>query len=259
MRNEELQKILDSGWFFPASVWESLDAYQKSFAVVEFSGQRTLDYYKRRLKAIGFSGKDRVLDAACGMGQWSVALASLNASVEGIDLSDIRIDVARELAAAHGANCAFSTGLLEELPYENSSFNAVFCYGAFMFTDMERTLREFARVLKPGGTIYLNANTWGWYAHLLLDRGFKKLNFSIVYTVLRMIARTLFRKKSQIVVSERYLRSLFDSVGAQILELGTEGSICLFEDRSQCPQPAYQTGFYGLRAMLEVLGEVGGK
>jgi len=252
----QLQAIHNAGWIFPLSVWNTLDTYQKSFAVSELSGQRTLSYYKCRLEAIKFSGKSRVLDAACGIGQWSVALASLNESVEGIDLSDIRINVAQKLALAHSANCTFSIGRLEELPYGNDSFDAVFCYGAFMFTNMERTLREFARVLKPGGRMYLDANSWGWYAHLLVDRGLRKMNFPLARDAARMIARTFFRRKSQIVVSERYLRSLFATAGVQILELGTEGSICLFENCSRCPQPAYPTRFYGLRTMLEVLGEV---
>ena len=258
MDSEEprLQAIHNAGWVFPLSVWDTLDTYQKSFAVSEFSGQRTLNYYKSRLEAIKFSGKSRVLDAACGMGQWSIALASLNDTVEGIDLSDIRINIAQKLASAHGAHCTFSVGRLEELPFGNALFDAVFCYGAFMFTDMEQTLREFVRILKPGGKIYLNANTWGWYAHLLLDRGIRKMNFPLTRDAARMIARTFFRRKRQIVVSERYLRSLFATAGVRILELGTEGSICLFENRFQCPQPAYPTRFYGLRTMLEVLGEV---
>jgi len=128
MDSEEprLQAIHNAGWVFPLSVWDTLDTYQKSFAVSELSGQRTLSYYKCRLEAIKFSGKSRVLDAACGIGQWSVALASLNESVEGIDLSDIRINVAQKLALAHSANCTFSIGRLEELPYGNDSFDAVF-------------------------------------------------------------------------------------------------------------------------------------
>ena len=169
----DLERIHKAGWNFPPELWATLGDYEKNFAVLELDGIKTPGYYQDRLAALDFKRRGRVLDAACGMGQWANALASLGNEVVGVDLMQSRIDVARALTAAQGNACQFQTGSIEKLPFETASFDGVFCYGAFMFTAMPVTLGEFARVLKPGGRLYLNGNTWGWYAHLILDRGLR--------------------------------------------------------------------------------------
>ncbi len=51
-----------------------------------------IDKYKDRLRAISFVGHERVLDAGCGYGQWSLALAELNQTVSACDMSSLRVD-----------------------------------------------------------------------------------------------------------------------------------------------------------------------
>lgn len=197
LTDSNLERIHKAGWNFPAELWATLSDYEKSFAVLEFDGIKTPAYYQDRLTALDFTRRGRVLDAACGMGQWANALASLGNDVVGVDLMQSRIDVAKALTAAQGNTCQFQTGSIEKLPFETASFDGVFCYGAFMFTAMPVTLSEFARVLKSGGRLYLNGNTWGWYAHLILDRGLRGGNYSLIKDALQMIARTLAGRSSR--------------------------------------------------------------
>lgn len=252
-----LQTIADAGWTFPEEVWRKLSDYERSFAALEFSGQKTPTYYAARLRAIGFCQLDRILDAACGMGQWSLAMAGLNGHVEGIDINAGRLDVAAALARAAGrTNCSLRSAPMEQLPYDDAEFDAVFCYGAFMFADMPRALAEFRRVLRPGGRVYLNANSSGWYAHLLIDRGLAKANLRIIRSAAFMIVQTLLRRSRNRVVGMRWLGRRLGAAGFRVVANGAEGTICLDEQPDQPrPDAAYPRSFYGLPAVIEVLAQ----
>lgn len=249
------QLIKEAGWVFPESVWICLSDDEKRFVIHEFTGNRSFDYYVRRLEAIGFKGMERVLDAACGMGQWAMALSALNQFVEGVDINIGRLLVSKSLAESMvRTNCAFRYAFLESLPFDPESFDAIFCYGTFMFTHMPMTLYEFSRILKPGGKLYLNANTIGWYAHLLIDRGFKNKDFSIVRNVFGIITRTFAGKKRNIIVSKRWLQKQIEISGLEIISMGLEGEITI-RNHLEKPEPAYPQKLYGMPTIIEVLAK----
>jgi len=254
MSDDTLELARQAGWSFPAEIWDSLSDYNRLFVRGEFTAPRTLDYYRRRLEALGLCGHGRVLDAACGMGQWTVALAGLNAEAWGVDLDPQLIRVAQALAGAHGlGNTDFRPAPLERLPYADASFDAAFCYGAFMFTDMARAAAELARVLRPGGRLYVNANTWGWHAHLLLDLGLAARNLHVLRMSLRALGRTLLGRGSQVVVPPRRLRAVLEGAGFRVDALGPEGSLRAPGAQGQDVPPAYREKFYGMTAIIEVL------
>lgn len=256
VENIYLRDFLSNGWKFPKAIWDELDDRSRNFARFEFGGLRSKDYYKRRLKSIGFVGKENILDAGCGMGQWSIALSELNGKVFGLDISKFRVKIAKTLAATNGVDAKFCVGKLENLPFSDSFFDAIFCYGVFMFTDMPKTIKEFIRVIKPGGIIYLNANSWGWYLHLLIDRGLMKLNLGMIKSAMLFIARTFLHRNSCIVVTEKYLKGLLDSFNCKILALDVEGGIRLFGNKGLYVPPAYKSNYYGLRSIIEVVCKV---
>ena len=116
-----------------------------------------LDYYQKRLAKIGFSGKDKImLDAGCGAGHWSIAGSFLNKNVYGIDLTPKYLDYARALKKGLlRQNLELAEGRIENLPYKDDFFDYVICYSVWMFTDKNKTLEEFYRVLKPDGRLYI--------------------------------------------------------------------------------------------------------
>src|SRR4051812_49116178 len=87
-----------AGWRVPGALVAELSEYERDFLRIEMTGLRTRDYYAQRLKMIGFSGDGRVLDAACGIGQWSIALGEVFQNVDGVDINSGRLAVARALA-----------------------------------------------------------------------------------------------------------------------------------------------------------------
>ncbi len=97
----------------------------------------------------------RVLDAGCGGGRLTIALAQGGAEVTGIDTSRERLEQARRRSEAAGTRLR----LLEAdfngpLVFTDSSFDVVTSRLALMAAeDPVTTLRELRRVLEPGGRL----------------------------------------------------------------------------------------------------------
>jgi demethylmenaquinone methyltransferase/2-methoxy-6-polyprenyl-1,4-benzoquinol methylase len=99
---------------------------------------------------------DSALDVCCGTGDLALELAQLvkpGGRVVGCDFSEPMLDLAREKTAERGAEgVRFEWADALELPYDGERFDAVTVgFGVRNLADLDRGLREMARVLKPGG------------------------------------------------------------------------------------------------------------
>lgn len=99
---------------------------------------------------------DAALDVCCGTGDLALELAKLvmpEGRVVGCDFSEPMLDLAREKTAERGVEAVrFEWADALELPYDGERFDAVTVgFGARNLADLDRGLREMARVLKPGG------------------------------------------------------------------------------------------------------------
>jgi ubiquinone/menaquinone biosynthesis C-methylase UbiE len=99
----------------------------------------------------------RVLDVATGGGHTAVALAKRARRVVASDLTPRMLREARTLAADAGAdNVAYAAADAEALPFEDGTFDRVTCRIALHHVpDVRCALKEFARVMRPGGRIGL--------------------------------------------------------------------------------------------------------
>ena len=109
------------------------------------------------VSAVAPAKGDSVLDVATGTGMVAAELISrADCSVVGIDQSPEMLAAARARFAAseRGARVELIQGQAEALPFEDASFDALtFTYLLRYVDDPPATMRELARVLRPGGRI----------------------------------------------------------------------------------------------------------
>ena len=91
-----------------------------------------------------------VLDVAAGTGAVALQLVQGGHTVVGIDQSPEMLAVARERLP----DVAFHEGKAEALPFADAEFDALtFTYLLRYVDDVPATLRELARVVRPGGVV----------------------------------------------------------------------------------------------------------
>jgi demethylmenaquinone methyltransferase/2-methoxy-6-polyprenyl-1,4-benzoquinol methylase len=120
-----------------------------------------LDAGWRRLAAVealvGDGGK--ALDACCGTGDLTLALASVwpRAQVTGLDLTGEMLEVARSKVGGNAtlaARVGFVQGDLLELPFADAEFSAVTVgWGVRNVPDVPGAFAEMRRVTRPGGRL----------------------------------------------------------------------------------------------------------
>jgi demethylmenaquinone methyltransferase/2-methoxy-6-polyprenyl-1,4-benzoquinol methylase len=105
------------------------------------------------LDMLEFAPDDRVLDVGCGTGFATAGLLERVETVHGIDQSVHQLDRAWDKFGKRGP-VRFYMGDAERLPFEDDSFDVVWSSGSIEYwPDPVATLREFRRVLRPGGQV----------------------------------------------------------------------------------------------------------
>jgi ubiquinone/menaquinone biosynthesis C-methylase UbiE len=96
-----------------------------------------------------------VLEVAVGTGL-NFAAYPRDIRLTGIDLSDEMLDIARARAAELGRDVDLRQGDAHRLPFGDTSFDTVVCtFGLCAIPDIDASLDEMTRVLRPGGRLIL--------------------------------------------------------------------------------------------------------
>ena len=107
------------------------------------------------LELLGDVKGKRVLDAACGPGFYAAELISRGARVTGFDNSPRMVEFCRQQAADGEFRVHDLNDPIDWLP--DASVDLVLCALAYEYVDNRAgALREFRRVLKPGGALVLS-------------------------------------------------------------------------------------------------------
>ncbi|MDA8563806.1 class I SAM-dependent methyltransferase [Mariniblastus sp.] len=119
-----------------------------------------VDLTGRLIDSLQIDSDESVLDVACGIGTTSLMVGQRhNASVTGIDFSEVNVQRANEAASASAPNTTvkFKTGDATDLPVDDAAVDHLICECAVStFADQTAAIKEFYRVLKPGGQVAIS-------------------------------------------------------------------------------------------------------
>ncbi|MDE3069510.1 MAG: methyltransferase domain-containing protein [Acidobacteriota bacterium] len=127
-----------------------------AFLLMGPAGPRGRDERRIALEGLALGGGERVLDVACGPGNFTrlFAAAAGEGVVVGLDAS--RTMLARAVAETEAENVTYVRGDACAMPFSDASFDAVCCFAAlYLIEHPMRALDEIARVLAPGGRVVL--------------------------------------------------------------------------------------------------------
>lgn len=127
------------------------------------------------LRLIGPKADMKLLDLACGQGFFSRALAAAGARVTGVDISPELIDIARSKSPVSKPGVpTYFVSPADHLPkVDGATFDVALISLAIQnIENLQGTFDECARVLKPGGKLFIVMNHpafripkrsgWGW-------------------------------------------------------------------------------------------------
>jgi ubiquinone/menaquinone biosynthesis C-methylase UbiE len=122
-----------------------------------FSLERDRKEVARIIEILGLPSGSRLLDVPCGQGRHAHLLAEAGFDVDGLDYSRDLLDRAKKRGT--GARLRYTRGDMRALPAKwTKRFDAVVnLFTSFGFfaepAEDAKVVREFARVLKPGGVL----------------------------------------------------------------------------------------------------------
>jgi len=132
--------------------------YERLWRPVAFyvaSGVTTATEQRRAAEALHLSGASRLLDIACGPGNFTAKLAEQlppGGLAVGLDISVPMLS--RAVHDNSGPRTCYVRGDAETLPFADETFDALCCFGAlYLMPEPYRVAREMVRVLRPGGRV----------------------------------------------------------------------------------------------------------
>ena len=132
----------------------------KSMTEVEYKVENKplTDFPKKLVKYLvdRFSLQGKVLDIMCGRGEHAAALEDLGLEAWCFDMSPVAamvFDKREERLKLGDIN-------IEDLPFEDESFDVVWCKSAIEHVNADHLMSEIMRVLKPGGKALILTGDW---------------------------------------------------------------------------------------------------
>jgi ubiquinone/menaquinone biosynthesis C-methylase UbiE len=132
--------------------------YERLWRPVAFyvaSGVTTGAEQRRAADALGLSSTRRLLDVACGPGNFTGQLAQRlpdGGLAVGLDISEPMLT--RAVLDNSGPRTCYVRGDAGTLPFGDETFDAVCCFGAlYLMPEPFRVAHEMVRVLTPGGRL----------------------------------------------------------------------------------------------------------
>lgn len=131
--------------------WYDQNARKYAETVQGLASKEEIEHFRSLL----FEGA-KVLDLGCGSGRDAKLLFENRFEVEGVDLSEGLLKIARE----NNPNIKFTQANILDLPYEDGVFDGVWSFASLVHLESEedakKAVKEIHRVLKIGGIVHIS-------------------------------------------------------------------------------------------------------
>lgn len=142
-----------------AAGWEK--GYQ-NHAGVPLWGEEPICILPEAIEALETKGIRSTVDLGCGDGRNLLQLSESGFNCCGVDISATALQRASTLLRSRGRSAFLIQSDLEKLPFTTGSVESLVCLDVFgQLPDPDAAAAEFARVLEPGGFLFLNLYTPG--------------------------------------------------------------------------------------------------
>lgn len=119
-----------------------------------------LQLTKKILEKENITSTSWILDAGCGTGQTAAYLYNeYKADIYGLEINPIMIKKAKHRFTEQQLPIHLVQGSIEDIPFEDNTFDFILSESVLAFVDKEKALSEFYRVLKKGGRFISNEMT----------------------------------------------------------------------------------------------------
>lgn len=158
---------------FQKGVLESTSVYEGDYHI-NYSGRRKAKIVTGLIRLASTTRyletkKPNTLDIGCSVGATVQAATDLGWEAHGVDISKRAVEYCNSL----GLNCKAISGV--ELPYEDASFDLVTNWHVIEHVrDVSETIREWSRVLKPGGIMILETPASNYLKARIMGPKYKK-------------------------------------------------------------------------------------
>ncbi|MEI8027440.1 MAG: bifunctional 2-polyprenyl-6-hydroxyphenol methylase/3-demethylubiquinol 3-O-methyltransferase UbiG [Pseudomonadota bacterium] len=185
--NNEFYNLYGDRWY---------TAKDDPIALLRAETRVKLPWVLSKLKSLDFSpAKTAILDVGCGAGFLANPLASEGFQVTGIDMSDDSLSVARRFDSTKSVNYLQADAY--SLPFADQTFDVVTAMDFLEHVeDPSSIIREFSRVLKPGGVFIFHTFNRNFLAYLVI---IKFVEWFVKNTPKNMHILRLFIKPSELI------------------------------------------------------------
>ncbi|HLK21085.1 MAG TPA: class I SAM-dependent methyltransferase [Bryobacteraceae bacterium] len=176
------------------------------------------------LRHVTVGKSSRVLDVGCGGGRTIQKLSAMasEGSVYGVDYAEgsVRASHSKNAALIRAGRGGIAQGTVSQLPFPDASFDLVTAVETqYYWPDMPRAMQEVLRVLKPGGTLIVIAESYK-----------RKQPNKLVQPLMKVISAAYLS-----VEEERALFAGAGFVNVEIFEERGSGWLCAAGQKSSLP------------------------
>ena len=185
--NNEIYNLYGDRWY---------TAKDDPIALLRAETKVKLPWVVGKLKSLNFPpSSTAILDVGCGAGFLANPLASQGFKVTGVDMSDDSLAVARRFDATNSVHYLQADAY--SLPFADQSFDVVTAMDFLEHVeDPSSIIKEFSRVLKPGGVFIFHTFNRNFLAYLVI---IKFVEWFVKNTPKHMHILRLFIKPSELI------------------------------------------------------------